>query len=65
MTHPPGGPSNPPPPSGPRPLTKVTPLDPDSEAGREAAASLSQALAEIFVAVVGREAAARAQGRAA
>ena len=56
MSHPPGGPSTPPPPGGPR---KVTPLDPDSPAGRAAAEALSQALAEIQVAIWRREAAER------
>lgn len=50
MTHPPGGPSTPPPPGGPR-LPRVTPLDPDSPAGRAAAEALSQVLAEIQVAI--------------
>lgn len=38
----------------PRPV-RVTPLDPDSPAGRAAAESLSQALAEILVAIQRRE----------
>lgn len=45
---PPSGPANPPRPAGPR---QVVPLDPDSPAGRAAAESLSQALAEIQVAI--------------
>jgi hypothetical protein len=53
MTHPPGGPSTPPPPGGPRP---VSPLDPKTDAGRAAADSLSQALAEIQVAIWQRRA---------
>lgn len=45
---PPGGPSTPPPPGGPK---QIVPLDPDSPAGRAAAESLSQALAEIQVSI--------------
>ncbi len=56
---PPGGPSTPPPPPGPK---QVTPLDPNSPAGLAAAESLSQALAEIQVAIWQRR---RAMGRAA
>ena len=57
MTHPPGGPVTAPPPSGPR-VPKVSPIDPDSPGGRAAAESLSQALAEIQVAIWRRKAAA-------
>ncbi|WP_435233322.1 hypothetical protein [Micromonospora aurantiaca (nom. illeg.)] len=49
MTHPPSGPHTPSPPSGPR--GEVAPLDADSDAGREAAEALTQALAEIQVAI--------------
>lgn len=56
-THPPSGPHTPTPPTGPK---KVVPLEPDSPAGRAAAEALSQALAEIQVAIWRREAAARA-----
>lgn len=62
MTHPPAGPHTPPPPSGPKRPT-VQPLDPDTPAGRAAADAISQALAEIQVAVWQR--AARERGRAA
>jgi hypothetical protein len=41
------------------PARRVTPLDPDSPAGRAAGESLSQALAEILVAVQRRERAAQ------
>jgi hypothetical protein len=60
MTHPPSGPVTPPPPSGPR-TPQITPLDPDSEAGRQAAEALSQVLAEIQVAIWRRKAAADQQ----
>lgn len=50
MTHPPAGPHTPPPPSGPKRPT-ITPLDPNTDAGRAAAESLSQALAEIQVSI--------------
>lgn len=66
MTHPPSAPSQPPRPAGPKvpsahthPL--VTPLDPDSPAGREAAERLSQVLAEIQLAIWRRRAAAQQQ----
>ncbi|HEY9373779.1 hypothetical protein [Streptomyces sp.] len=52
MTHPPSGPSQPPRPSGPR--EPIPQLDPDSAAGREAAEALSQALAEIQLAILRR-----------
>lgn len=39
---------------------RVTPLDPDSPAGRAAGESLSQALAEILVAIERRERAGQA-----
>ncbi|MGI5178643.1 hypothetical protein ACQEVZ_20135 [Dactylosporangium sp. CA-152071] len=42
------------------PGRRVTPLDPNTPAGRAAADSLSQALAEILVAVERRERASRA-----
>lgn len=46
-----------------RPVTgqrkKIVPLDPDSPAGKAAAEALSQALAEILVAVEQRRAAAK------
>ncbi|MDG4798949.1 hypothetical protein [Micromonospora sp. WMMD980] len=58
MTHPPSGPQTPPPPSGPR-VPKVAPIDPDSPAGRAATEALSQALAEIQVAIWRRKAAAK------
>ncbi|MEW2383344.1 hypothetical protein AB0873_14815 [Micromonospora sp. NPDC047707] len=62
MTHPPAGPHTPPPPSGPKhEHPKVKPLDPDSPAGRAAAEALSQALAEIYVAVAQRRAARQAR----
>ena len=54
MTHPPGGPSTPPPPGGPR--KPIVPLDPNTDAGRAAAEAISQALAEIQVAIWRREA---------
>ncbi|WP_320069639.1 hypothetical protein [Micromonospora sp. RTGN7] len=60
MTHPPSAPITPPPPSGPR-APRITPLDPDSEAGRQAAEAMSQVLAEIQVAIWRRKAAARQQ----
>lgn len=62
MTHPPSGPTTPTPPSGP---PKITPLDPDTPAGKAAAAALSQVLAEISISIRRREAAARAGERAA
>ena len=54
MTHPPSGPITPPPPPGPK--SPVEPLDPNSAEGRAAADALSQALAEIQVAVWRRRA---------
>lgn len=53
MTHPPAGPHTPTPPSGPK---KPTALDPNTPEGRAAADALSQALAEIQVAVWRRRA---------
>lgn len=50
MTHPPSGPHTPTPPAGPRKPT-IRPLDPDTEAGRAAGAAISEALAEIQVAI--------------
>lgn len=65
MTHPPGGPVTPPPPSGPRapkhishPL--VERLDPDSPEGQRIAADLSQVLAEIEMQIQQRHAAQQA-----
>lgn len=52
MTHPPAGPAQPPRPSGPREPIPV--LDPASDAGRQAAAALSEVLAEIEVKVRAR-----------
>jgi hypothetical protein len=45
MTHPPSGPSTPPPPPGPR--HTETPLDPNSAHGREVAERLTRILATI------------------
>ncbi|MGX4657065.1 hypothetical protein ACWCHM_25950 [Micromonospora sp. SCSIO 07396] len=56
MTHPPGGPHTPPPPSGPR-VPQVAPLDPDSPEGRRVADDLSQVLAEIEIEIERRKAA--------
>lgn len=53
MTHPPSGPHTPSPPSGPR--ERITPLNPESPAGREAAEAIEQTLAEIQVAVWRRQ----------
>lgn len=64
MTHPPGGPSTPAPPGGPH-RTEVTPIDPDSPAGREAADALSQALAEVYAGIAARRAAATIELRGA
>lgn len=44
---------------------RITPLDPDSPGGRAASESLSQALAEILVAIRRREAQANTARRAA
>ncbi|MFI6238378.1 hypothetical protein ACIBEF_00700 [Micromonospora sp. NPDC050795] len=52
MTHPPSGPHTPTAPSGPR--ERIAPVDPDSAAGQAAADSLSQALAEIYLAIARR-----------
>lgn len=52
MTHPPSGPHTPTAPSGPR--ERIAPLDPDSDAGQAAADALSQALAEIHLAIARR-----------
>lgn len=60
MTHPPSAPAPPPRPAGPR-VPQITPLDPDSDAGRAAAESMSQVLAEIQVAIWRRRAAAQQQ----
>ena len=54
MTHPPAGPHTPTPPPGPR--RPIEPLDPNTDAGRAAAEAISQALAEIQVAVWRRKA---------
>jgi len=54
MTHPPAGPHTPTPPSGPR--KPIQPLDPNSPAGRAAAEAISEALAEIQLAIWRREA---------
>lgn len=64
VTHPPGGPSTPPPPGGPR-VPRVTPIDPDTPAGRAAADALSQALAEIRFAIWQRTRAAASSERSA
>lgn len=53
MTHPPGGPSTPPPPGGPR-RDLPLPVDPDTDAGRQAAEALSEALAQILPKVLAR-----------
>ncbi|MGW3808815.1 hypothetical protein [Micromonospora sp. NPDC005113] len=60
MTHPPAGPHTPHPPSGPR--EPVKPLDPDSPEGQAAAESLSQALAEIQLAILRRRNSSKRHG---
>ena len=52
MTHPPAGPHTPHPPSGPR--EPIPQLDPDTPQGQAASEALSQALAEIQVAIMRR-----------
>ncbi|MGC5033036.1 hypothetical protein [Micromonospora sp. DT229] len=64
MTHPPSAPAPPPRPAGPK-VPQVQPIDPDSDAGRAAAAEMSQTLAEIQVAIWRRKAAASASEVAA
>lgn len=59
MTHPPGGPVTSPPPSGPR-RPQITPLDPDTPAGRAASRALTEVLTEIGVNIARRKAAAAA-----
>lgn len=61
MTHPPGGPVTPPPPSGPRTGKAITPIDPNSPGGRAAAEALSEVLAEILVAIWRRRSTSRAE----
>lgn len=53
MTHPPSGPSQPPRPSGPR--EPITQLDPDSDAGRQAAEELSDVLARAYLRIQRRK----------
>lgn len=55
MTHPPAGPSNPTPPSGPG-KDEVQPLDPKSPEGRAVAARLTRTLALIEIELAEREA---------
>lgn len=60
MTHPngpPGGPVTSPPPSGPR-RPEITPLDPDSPGGRQAARELTEVLTRIGLAIEARRRAA-------
>lgn len=55
MTHPPAGPSNPPPPGGPG-KDQTQPLDPKSPEGRAVAARLTRTLADIELEIAEREA---------
>ncbi|MGC1214127.1 MAG: hypothetical protein WA890_23070 [Micromonospora sp.] len=60
MTHPPAGPHTPTPPPGPK--QPIPALDPNTDAGRAASEALSQALAEIQLAVWQRKTSADRPG---
>lgn len=60
MTHPPSGPSQPPRPSGPR--EDIPQLDPDSDAGRQAADELSEVLARAWLRIQRRNNSSKRHG---
>lgn len=64
MTHPPSGPSTPPPPSGPKDDHRCEPLDPASPEGRAVAARLTCTLAAIELEIGQRKAAEALRGAA-